>query len=132
MIESLNLIVKPESYGIVRLTVGSPIPDWVGGQSFWSVTSTEDEISIVCPDDSIPKWTNARRGWALLEVVGPLDLSLVGVLASLTELLASAACPVFTLSTHDTDYLFVPGKSKMLAIDALRGGGHTVSAAETL
>ena len=49
----------------------------------------------------------AERGYAALEVAGPLDPGLVGVLARLTTVLAGAGIPVFAVSTYDTDYLLV-------------------------
>jgi hypothetical protein len=59
-------------------------------------------------------------------VVGPLDLSLTGVLASLLQPLANVACPVFTVATHETDYLLVPERDLPRAVAALRAAGHVV------
>ena len=59
-------------------------------------------------------------------MVGPLDLTLTGILASLLQPLADAACPVFTVATHDTDYLLVPGHELPRAVVALRAAGHVV------
>lgn len=62
-----------------------------------------------------------------LEVEGPLDFSLTGVLASLLVPLADAEVSVFTLSTFDTDWILVPADSADLAAEALTAAGHTVS-----
>ncbi|MBE9375426.1 ACT domain-containing protein [Saccharopolyspora sp. HNM0983] len=62
-----------------------------------------------------------------LEVQGPLDFSLTGVLASLLVPLADAGVSVFTLSTFDTDWILVPAESADAAVDSLTAAGHTVS-----
>nr|WP_218889509.1 ACT domain-containing protein [Saccharopolyspora hordei] len=61
-----------------------------------------------------------------LEVAGPLDFSLTGVLASLLVPLADVGISVFTLSTFDTDWILVPADSAGKAADALTAAGHTV------
>jgi hypothetical protein len=48
-----------------------------------------------------------ERGWRCFKVEGPLDFSLVGILASLTACLANADISIFAISTYDTDYLMV-------------------------
>ncbi|MBA8826051.1 hypothetical protein FHX42_003417 [Saccharopolyspora lacisalsi] len=63
-----------------------------------------------------------------LEVQGPLDFSLTGILASLLAPLAEAEISVFTLSTFDTDWVLVPAALTGAATSALTAAGHTVSA----
>jgi hypothetical protein len=59
-------------------------------------------------------------------VVGTLDLSLVGVLASLLSPLADAAVAAFALSTFDTDYVLVKETDLERSAEALRRAGHSV------
>lgn len=61
-----------------------------------------------------------ESGFAAITVVGPLDFSLVGILATLTTALAEARVPVFVLSTFDTDILLVRAVQAGVAYDALR------------
>lgn len=61
-----------------------------------------------------------------LEVRGPLDFSLTGVLASLLTPLADAEISVFTLSTFDTDWILVPAALTGAASEALTAAGHIV------
>jgi uncharacterized protein len=61
-----------------------------------------------------------------LEVQGPLEFALTGVLASVLTPLADAEISVFTLSTFDTDWILVPAGSTGAATRALRAAGHTV------
>ncbi|MCI2418000.1 ACT domain-containing protein [Saccharopolyspora sp. K220] len=64
-----------------------------------------------------------------LEVDGPLDFALTGVLAALLVPLADAGISVFTLSTFDTDWILVPADAAGKAAGALNAAGHTVEEA---
>ncbi len=92
------------------------------------MTRTDTELSVVCREDVVPPEVRSEPGWRALTVVGPLDVTLVGVLESLTTALATAAVPVFVLSTFDTDHLLVREGDLPQAIDALCSGGHSVIA----
>jgi hypothetical protein len=59
-----------------------------------------------------------------LRVAGPLDFSLVGILAAMVNPLAEAGIAVFAISTYDTDYLLVKDQRFDLAVDLLRAAGH--------
>jgi len=123
----MDLRVLPESLSVCRLPADSAWPVPAGG-GFFSATRTGDELSIVCASDEVPDAPNVRvePDWRALEVLGPLDFSLVGILASLTAPLAAAAVSIFAVSTYDTDYVLVQGDMLQRAIDALREAGHQV------
>ena len=124
----MRLRSHDDLYAIVRLDPGATVPEWVTGSPFWSVTRSESELSIVCAQDDIPNDASAERGWCALELVGPLDFTLTGVVASLVSPLADAEVPIFVLSTFETDYLLVREKDYARAVDALEGAGHEVDA----
>lgn len=116
----LTLSVLPGEFAIARLDRASALPAWAFASSIFSVTRTDDELSIVCLDTHVPPDVQADRGWRALRVDGPLDLSLVGVSASLFGPLARAGISVFALSTHDTDYVLVRGRQLSEAVAVLR------------
>lgn len=62
-------------------------------------------------------------------MVGTIDFSVVGVLASLVTPLAEAGISVFTISTFDTDYLLVKEKDVPKACRVLADAGHAVDEA---
>ena len=64
----------------VRLQPGSELPEWVDKGPFRSVTRTDHEVSVVCRDHDVPEGESVDRGWTVLEVMGPLDFSLTGVI----------------------------------------------------
>ena len=82
---------------------------------------------MVCNQEIVPPDVHADRGWRLLGVQGPLDLSMVGVLAGLATTLAGAGVSIFAISTFDTDYLLVHEDDLHRALDALKGASYPVS-----
>lgn len=81
---------------------------------------------MVCSEEAVPSDIQCDRGWRLLGVHGPLDLSMVGVLAGLATTLAGAEVSIFAISTFDTDYLLVRDKDVRRALDALREARYVV------
>ena len=67
--------------------------------------------------------------WRAIEVSGPLDFGMVGIMAALTAPLAEVEVSVFVLSTYDTDYLLVHAAALERAVTALRRAGHHIDAA---
>lgn len=103
----LKLSVMEEALGVCRMQASEAIPQWAQKGKFFSITRTEDELSIVCDEENIPREVTVERGWRCLKVEGPLDFSLTGILSSLAGPLAAAKVSIFAISTYDTDYLLV-------------------------
>src|SRR6201984_946348 len=95
---------------------------------FRSGTRTENEVSVVCRDHDVPEGESVDRGWTVLEVMGPLDFSLTGVIASLVTPLAEAEMPIFLIATFESDYVLVRSADLARAADVLEEAGHTFSA----
>jgi hypothetical protein len=127
----LDLDLLPEEYAVCRLPAGSALPDSLSAgpadKSVISVTWAPDELSIICPSDRVPADAVVETPWRCFRVVGPLDLALTGVLASLIGPLAEARVTIVTFSTYDTDYLLVPTVRLTEAIDTLTKSGHRVT-----
>ena len=103
----MKLRTLPDSYAVVRLQPGSELPEWVDKGPFRSVTRTDHEVFVVCRDHDVPEGESVDRGWTVLEVMGPLDFSLTGVIASLVQPLADAELPIFVISTFESDYVLI-------------------------
>jgi hypothetical protein len=121
-----GLTVLGEWLSICRLDAGEEVPAWATETSFFSVTRTRDELSVVCPEDVVPEGITRERGWRAFRLEGPFDLSMVGVLASVASPLAEAGASIFAVSTFDTDYVLVREEQLDLAVDTLRASGHKV------
>jgi len=122
----LVLSILPETLAICRLDNESPIPEWALEASFFSITRTGQELSIVCTELNVPGGVKLEGAWRCLRVEDTLDFSLTGVIASLTMPLAFEGISVFVLSTYDTDYLLVKERSLDKAASILSQNGHLV------
>jgi hypothetical protein len=123
---SLNLVAVEGVFAICRLAHDAPLPGWLADCNFVSITRTADELSVVCPQEAVPVGVQCERDWLCLRVAGKLDLSLVGILASLLAPLADAGISVFAVSTFDTDYLLVKESDARRAAEVLRGHDHVI------
>ena len=96
------------------------------GDDFYFLSRTDEELSLVCRTESAPdNCTHTESGWSMMRVSGVLDLSLTGILASLSDALARANIGIFAVSTYNTDYILVKTEHLARAMQALRSGGHT-------
>jgi hypothetical protein len=130
MTTSYELTVLVERYAVTRLPPETPLPSWCFEPAdLVSVTRTSGELSIVCAERLVPPGTAAATDWRGLAVHGPFALDTVGVLATLTNVLAAASISLLAISTYDTDYLLVHGHDLGRAVRALRHAGHKVHTA---
>ena len=94
-------------------------------QEMFAVVRMDEELSIVCHEnfDIGIEAQHRDEGWSCIKVLGPLDLSMTGVAASLTKPLAEAQVNIFAISTFDTDYILVKGERLSIAQEALSRAG---------
>jgi uncharacterized protein len=104
---ALSLTVLPQRLAMSRLSPDENPPPWVFAQSFWSVTRTAQELSVVAPEAAFPSEWKIEGGWRALQVQGPLDFSLTGILSGISHPLAGAGISIFAISTYDTDFILV-------------------------
>ena len=70
--------------------------------------------------------TKVDKHWRILKINGQLDLSIIGVIAYVSNLLKENKIPVFTVSTYDTDYILVKNQHIDKTLKALENNGHKV------
>lgn len=119
-------------YTIYRMEKDTPIPKKVYDSFFYSVTQTNDELSVVCESNINLHAGKSEPEWVCLKVAGPLDFSLTGILADLSGCLAKKGISIFAVSTYDTDFILVKEHDLNDAIAALSDGGHTINKKELL
>jgi len=124
--DAYQLALIAGRYAVCRLPAQAELPDWAHAEHLLSITWRAGETSIVCPERYVPPEVKAERGWRALEVSGPLDFVLVGVLSGLLLPLAKAQVSVFVLSTYDTDLILIPEVQLERALGALGGAGNLV------
>jgi len=100
--------------------------------SFWSITSTSEELSLICAESNIPLNVRVEAGWRILGLAGPLDFNQIGVIAGVSTTLSEANISLFTISTFNTDYFLVKDADLGAATNALRAAGYQVGATKPL
>lgn len=96
-------------------------------KDFLSLTITREEISLVCRQEALPEDAlEVQKDFSLLKVEGPLDFSLIGILAKISGILAEEGISIFCVSTYDTDYIMVRAGELGEARRALERNGYAV------
>lgn len=134
----LSIMCHPGTFSIFRLPACTTLDQFSFEKltppgdptSFFSVTQTSEEFSIVCSEHSVFSKEQSlesgrnqldglkvESGWSLLQIKGQLEFEMIGVIARFSNFFADAEIPIFCISTFDTDYFLV--KSSRLN-DALR------------
>jgi uncharacterized protein len=125
-------MVLPGKYSICKFKTDSVLPGWIYQSDFYSITRTSDELSVVtCQNDSASDDIPCSNEWRILKVVGPLDFSLVGVIADISVILKDNDISIFTVSTYDTDYILVKEKDLRKSIDALIENNYLIKEYDT-
>lgn len=123
----LKLLDKT-NYTIMKFPAHTKIPaSFHEINAFKSITYTDDECSIIVPSNTLETdlALSVDDDWFIIQVVGELDFSLVGILTQLANPLAENKISIFSLSTYNTDYLLIKNKDKEKAIHVLQDCGHT-------
>ncbi|NNF46526.1 MAG: ACT domain-containing protein [Desulfofustis sp.] len=122
----LTLTTLKGSYSIHRFAPDATVPDTIQESRFYSVSRTDEELSIVCEATIDLYALQSETDWRILKIVGPLDFSLTGVLAAVSELLAGREISIFALSTFDTDYILVRESKLAEAKRVMTDAGHRI------
>ena len=132
----MKLKVLDGEYSIVKLNNNFKNRDFVinlqnyeGG--FFSITYTEDEISVVIADTTPPlfkpkKIEKLNTNYVNIKVDEVLDFSLVRILYKKTEILKTLKISVFVISTYNTDYILIEKKNLERAVESLRNNGYEI------
>ena len=115
----MNINVLAEEFCVCKLasTKGVDLD-----KNFTFISKTDEEVSLVCPIKDVTGEVMEREdGWRAFRVQGQLDFSLIGIIAKISQVLASEHIGIFVISTFNTDYVLVKGERLDDAIKALEG-----------
>ena len=119
----LHLMAHPEDVVVTRVPAGEqPEWDWRRGP-FASLTATADETSIVTLADAVPPGLPVQGPFRVVEVAGPLEFGMWGVMAEILAPLVDAHISVLAMSTFDTDWILVRTDEVTAAGEAWRRAG---------
>lgn len=124
----MKLTILDHTFSIVKFPPTEAIPPWATTSDMFSITRTNEELSIVCPTECLPsneEIKEAENDWKCIKVEGILDFGLTGILASLANPLAENNISIFAISTFNTDYLLVKSHSIGKAKEVLENEGFS-------
>jgi len=122
----LTLKLLNECFTVHRFPEHSEIPSQVFSASIYFIAKTFDEVSIVLPDNIAIDSDKSESNWQALQVVGPLDFSLTGILSDIAAILANEKISIFAISTFDTDYILVKKDTVSSAVNVLKANDYQV------
>jgi len=120
----LKLSILEGLFTIHRFPSDHEIPKQIYKSQFYSISKTENELSIVCSSSILLDSESSETGWSCIKVLGPLDFSLTGILADISAVLAKSEVSIFAISTFDTDYILVKSEQLPVANEALQKAGY--------
>ena len=132
----MKLKVLDGEYSIVKLNNNFKniyfvinLQHYEGG--FFSITYTEDEISVVIEERKLDLFKSTEidklnTNYVNIKVDEVLDFSLVGILYKITEILKTLKISVFVISTYNTDYIMIEKKNLERAVESLRNNGYEI------
>lgn len=123
----------PETYSVLQcpLKCISRISQNLPSLSFFSLTVTPEEISVVAPDPFLQQLLLGEEdiiqiepNWTCFKIEGPLDFALVGILHAILDPLKQAGISVLAIGTYNTDYFLVKKENKERAKNVLLENGY--------
>lgn len=102
-----NLSIVPGVYAVIKLEPNSHIPTSIYQSSFYCISESTHEISIICEESFAPAKCIANRGWKLIKFEGSMDDCLVGVVARIAKPLADDGIGIIVHTTYDAGYFGV-------------------------
>jgi hypothetical protein len=121
-----TLSVLDSTFTIHSLSEEQAIPAAVLSSDFYFIGKTHDELSLVVKEDIVIDAIESDYDWRALEVLGPLNLSMVGIMAQISAVLAAAKISIFVVSTFETDYFLVKSEALSKAVAALKKARYDV------
>ena len=123
---SANLVLSVlfETFTIHKFSTNVSIPEEILKSNYYSVSKTENELSVVCSEIiEVQSLQNSKR-WKCIKVKSPLDFNLTGILTGISDILSQGNISIFAISTFDTDYILVRTQDLSSTITTLRQASY--------
>jgi len=120
----LKLKILNDEYAMHQLPPDGKFPKDVFKADFYSVTRTDDELSIIAPAKIPIKSNKVETDYSCMQLIGEFEVSITGVWASITTTLADAGISVLAVTTYNTDYFLVKTSQLKKAVAAFKKNGY--------
>lgn len=122
----MQLEILDNKLKVVKLNTNETVPEVVFKQEFYSITKTNEELSIVVDEDINISSDIVEYNWRAMKIVGTLDFSLIGILSRISTILAQAEISIFAISTYNTDYILLKANKLEKAIEVLKQNNYEI------
>ncbi len=123
----MNLKVLAKKFAIYKFAPDVTLPGWIYSSEFYSITRTTEETSVVCVQrDENHDEIICSKDWRIIKIDDMPDLSSIGIIAEISDILAGRNIPVFTISTYNTDYFLVRQQDLTETTSLLTDKGHKI------
>lgn len=96
-------------------------------KEFVFIGKTDEENSLVCPTSDVPSNIIERDdGWKCFRIQGILDFTMIGILSSISGVLAENKIGIFAVSTFNTDYILTKSENYQRAAAVLACAGYNI------
>lgn len=122
----MQLEILDNKLKVVKLNTNETVPEVVFKQEFYSITKTNEELSIVVDEDINISSDIVEYNWRAMKIVGTLDFSLIGILSRISTILAQTEISIFAISTYNTDYILLKANKLEKAIEVLKQNNYEI------
>lgn len=122
----MKLEVIKKCCTLYRFDENREIPGNIYKSDFFSVTKTDQELSVICDSDVDFACCTRGNDLRLFRVDGSLNFDLTGIISSITDCLAKKNIPLLAVSTFETVYIMVNKDVFHKAVDAFIGDNYEV------
>ena len=116
----MQLKILNNKLKVVKLKSNEIVPEIVYKQEFYSITKTNEELSIVLDESLEIQSDIVEDNWRAIKIVGTLDFALIGILSKISTILAQSKISIFAISTYNTDYILVKSDKLENAVQILK------------
>ena len=119
-----KLTTSNSTYKIIKLHPLATIPIDLQSKHFISITRSSTELSIICKSNTPITSEQSNDNWSYIKTIEPLAFTEVGILADILTALRLIQISILSISTFDSDYIFVNSSKLNLAKKSLIKSGY--------
>ena len=104
----LKLKILKSQFSIHKLNLDQNIPEsLLQNRSFFSLTFTDDEKSLICDSNFFIQSIKRDDGWTCIKLISKVAIDVTGIWSKITTICSNSNCPVLTVTTFNTDYFLI-------------------------
>lgn len=126
----LELQVMTSTLAVCQLRSTEAVPPFPAEAEFFCAVRSASETSVICSEALVPTGAKVESGWRAMFISSPLDFTMIGILSMLLSPLTAAGIGIMTVSTYNTDYIFVKQRNLDRTVEIFKELGHTVRSVE--